>query len=64
VIPLAQSVEQLVQKARTGRLGTNDQDYQALVRRANQGVQDAQNALSRIDGAGGARSGVSSNKVI
>lgn len=61
---MAQSVDDLVTKAQRGTLAANDQDYQALVRQAGQGVQSAKNALSRIDGAGGARSDVSANKVV
>jgi hypothetical protein len=61
---LAQSVEQLVDKARSGSLATNDPDYQTLVRQAGQGVQSAKNALDRISDAGGARRNVSVHKVI
>jgi hypothetical protein len=64
VIPLAQSVEDLVSKARSGTLASNDQDYQALVRQARQGVQAAKNALERIDSAGGANGRASVNKFI
>lgn len=61
---MAQTVDQLVAKARTGSLAANDQDYQALERQANSGDQTARNALDRIDRAGGARSDVSVNKVV
>gem|GEM_PF-4741213 len=61
---MAQSVEDLVNKARTGSLATNDPDYQALVQHANAGVQSAKNALDRISQAGGASSKVSVNRFI
>ena len=61
---MAQTVDQLVTKAQSGTLATNDQDYQALERQARQGDQTAKNAMARIDRAGGARDDVSVNKVI
>jgi hypothetical protein len=64
VIPLAQSVQDLVNKAQRRTLATNDPDYQRLVRQAEQGDQTAKNALERIDAAGGANSRVSVNKLI
>ena len=57
-------IEGLVTKAQRGTLATNDQNYQTLVRQAGQGVQQAKNALERINQAGGARSDASANKVI
>jgi hypothetical protein len=64
VIPVTQSVQDLVSKARSGTLAANDPDYQTLVRQSNQGVQDAKNALDLISDAGGARKDVSVNKVV
>ncbi len=61
---MAQTVQQLVDKARNRTLATNDPDYQTLVSHANSGVQSARNALDEISNAGGARSDVSVNKVV
>lgn len=61
---MAQSTQDLVNKARNGTLAANDPDYQTLARQAGQGVQEAKNALDQIDQAGGANSKASVNKVV
>ena len=54
----------LVEKARQGSLGTDDQNYQALMRQANAGVQDAVNLLAEIRAAGGANPRIGTNRAV